>query len=208
MAGGMSRVDPIQRFRDERRMRTDAEIIAELRGLAILPDEDDVAWDDDSIWETHAYVYLALADLIGERRLREGVPLLLERACYGDPGEIMRGLRHTLEAVYNPDWNALEGECIAALRSAHPGARFWAANELAIVGDVHAISELGATLYDECDEVRSESLRALERIALRNRSAQTQIVEVLRARLGHIQDQGEAWDVRETMDSLLRETAE
>lgn len=57
------------------------------------------------------YLLGALAAL---RSLRAAIPLLLERACYGDPGEMMRGIRHTLEAIVKPQWDILTDECIQA----------------------------------------------------------------------------------------------
>ena len=73
-----------------------------VQALPVLPNEDDPAWDDPRSWHEHAYLYQALADSIYARFLRAGVPLLLERACCGDPGEMMRGLRHTLEGGVRP----------------------------------------------------------------------------------------------------------
>src|SRR5438477_2682876 len=72
----------------------DSQIIAKLESIPALADEDDPIWNDKEYWRDTAEVFLALSDISAKRRLRPSIRLLLERACYGDPGEIMRGLRH------------------------------------------------------------------------------------------------------------------
>ena len=46
-----------------------------------------------------AHLLVALAHLVAHRRLEAGVGLVLDRMCFGDPGETMRDLRHSLEAT-------------------------------------------------------------------------------------------------------------
>jgi hypothetical protein len=46
-----------------------------------------IRWDNKNYWSDFAYRYVALNDVAAERAVR----LLLERACNGDPGEMMRG---------------------------------------------------------------------------------------------------------------------
>src|SRR4051794_32009040 len=96
---------------------TDEEVLAELAALPALADGDDPRWGKDEYWQTVAYPYLALANVATERRLVGAIPLLLERACYGDPGEIMRGLRHRLEAIVAPNWSKLADICLEAAQS-------------------------------------------------------------------------------------------
>ena len=82
----------------ERTQRSDQAIIDELEELPSLADGTDACWDDESYWTRVAYPYLALAQLAAQRHLFAAIRPLLDRACFGDPGEIMRGLRHALEA--------------------------------------------------------------------------------------------------------------
>jgi HEAT repeat protein len=181
MADAERPIDIINRLIQERRDRSDAAILAELRALTVLPDEDDLAWEDQRTWQEHAYVYEALAALVGERRLRAGVPLLLERACYGDPGEMMRGLRHHLEAAYAPQYQELQPVCLAALSSPYPGARLWAASELAVLGDPLALPALIERLEDERPDVRWEALEAIARICRRDARSRVTAIPALQA---------------------------
>jgi len=199
--------DVINRLFDERRGRTDSQILTELHALPVLPDEDDPAWDEPHTWHGHAYVYLALADSVRARRLRAGVPLLLERACSGDPGEIMRGLRHTLEAAYAPDYEALQPVCLAALISPQSGARRWAANELGLVGDAQALHALVARLEDDRKEVRGEVRHALARIGIREPSCHAPALAALQAQLRHAHDPHEVQDIQEACADLGVSTA-
>src|ERR1700704_5319285 len=64
-------------------------VVAELAALPPLPDEDDPAWEQDATWQM-AYRFVALAQVSATRRLKPAIRLLLERACYGDPGEMFR----------------------------------------------------------------------------------------------------------------------
>jgi uncharacterized membrane-anchored protein len=117
---------------------SDAEILAELAALKPLNDEGDPCWNDQAYWKQEPSIYLALADIAAARRLRPAIALLLDRACYGDPGEIMRGLRHNLETIVNPEWSVLADICLKAALSPRLGTRLWAIAELAILDDPRA----------------------------------------------------------------------
>ena len=75
----------------ERASWSDADVIAEIEQLPPLADEGDPAWNDETYWSDFASRYVALSDVAAARQLRPAVRLLLERACNGDPGEMMRG---------------------------------------------------------------------------------------------------------------------
>src|SRR5271166_5683913 len=92
----------IQDLVAERASWSDADVITEIGQLPPLADEGDPVWNDEAYWSDFAYRYVALSDVAAERHLRPAVRLLLERACNGDPGEIMRGLRHALERIFDP----------------------------------------------------------------------------------------------------------
>src|SRR6266545_6271313 len=108
----LSPAEHIRQLFEQRREASDDAIVAELAGLPVLPDEQDAAWEDERTWYDLADRFVALADVAAHRRLYSAIPLLLERASYGDPGEMMRGLRHSLEAIVNPDWHRLTDICI------------------------------------------------------------------------------------------------
>jgi hypothetical protein len=138
----------------ERESWSDAEVLAELQQLSPLSDEGDPAWDDDSYWRETAYRYVALSDVAATRKLRSAVPLLLERACNGDPGEIMRGLRHRVERTYSPDWDSLAELCMGLSRATRTGTRLWAMDQLMVLEDPRAKPTFEKALNDESDEVR------------------------------------------------------
>lgn len=140
---------------EARASKTDDEVLAELEAFAPLPEETD--WD-------RAELFVALADLAAMRKLRAAAPLLLERASYADAGEMMRGLRHSLEAIFNPDWAALADVCIEASRSSRAGTRLWAVNELFTLRDPRSAAALRARLEDEDAAIREEARDALTRI--------------------------------------------
>lgn len=142
---------------------TDAEVLAELASVPPLADENDPCWQDDAYWHHVAYPYLALWDVAAERRLQDAIPLILDRACFGDPGEIMRNLCHAVEAIVEPAWSTLAPLCIAALRSPRPGTRLWAAHELGRLRDPAAIPALEHATNDEVPWVRKWATSALAR---------------------------------------------
>ena len=142
---------------------SDTEVLAELAAILPLPDESVGCWADDSHWHDAVYPYLALCNVAAARRLRAAIPLILDRACFGDPGETMRGLCHYLEAIVKPDWTALTEPCVMALESSRPGTRLWAAHELSRLRDPTAIHALERATQDAVPEVRKEAASALDR---------------------------------------------
>ena len=142
---------------------SDDEVLAELAAIPPLADEADPCWNDDAYWHRVAYPYLALWNVAAVRKLRAAVPLILDRACFGDPGEIMRNLCHAVEAIVWPDWSALTVPCVAALASSRPGTRLWAAHELGRLRDPAAIPALERAAQDPVAEVREGAASALER---------------------------------------------
>jgi len=154
----------IERYVAERSMLSDSVILTELTELAPLRDAGDPKWKTREYWEDEAYRFVALADLVAKRKLRDGVRLLLERACFGDPGEIMRGLRHPCEAAFNPDWAGLAAVCMPLATSARPGTRFWAIDQLTILEDPTAEAVFQRALSDELPDVRDTAAKGIERL--------------------------------------------
>ncbi len=103
--------------------------------------------------------------LIGKQgRVANALRLLLDRACYGDPGEIMRGLRHSLEAIVDPDWPALADVCLEAARSPRPGTRLWAIDQLAILDDARARPVFEDAVAHAPEEIRERAQMGLDRL--------------------------------------------
>jgi hypothetical protein len=152
-----------------RETHSDEEILAELSALPPLADEGDTRWGSDDYWHQTVYRYLALADIAAARRLRPAIKLLLERACYGDPGEIMRGLRHGLEAIANPNWAELADICLEAARSPRLGTRLWALDELSVLEDPRAKPIFEEALQAAPLEIRRLAGIGLERLARASR---------------------------------------
>ena len=175
MAGSMaddeSPADSIARAAAAQRPLSDDEFLARLQSLPTLADEDDPAWDSNEYWQRVAYPYLAFADVAAERKLRRAVRPLLERACYGDPGEIMRGLRHPLEAIFNPNWAGLADEYLAVARSDRPGTRMWAIAGLAVVDDPRAAPTFEASLREDPPDISGYAKIGLKRLARRGPAA-------------------------------------
>jgi HEAT repeat protein len=191
----------IQTMANERRNLPDEEILTELANLDVLPDEDDLVWDEDEIWDKIAYKYIALADVAAERRLRPALPLLLEKACYGDPGEIMRGLRNKLEAIVNPEWSYLTDVCIKAAQSNNKGSRLWAIDELRVLQDKRAFQTLVDALHDSASWVRQFACSALVTLSQTNEECRIPAIEALEKL---IEEQNEDSDQYEGNEAIRR----
>ena len=148
----------------ERSQRSDQAIIDELNELPALADESDACWNDDSYWTQVAHPYLALAQLAASRRLRAAIRPLLDHACFGDPGEIMRGLRHALEAIVNPDWAGLADICMAAIECGRPGTVLWAVHQLSVLEDERARPMLQEMVRSKHEEIARQAKIAIQRL--------------------------------------------
>jgi len=149
---------------DRLKEASDSAVLAELAALPPLVDGTHESWSEDGYWEQVAARYVALADVASVRRLRAAIPLLLDRACFGDPGEIMRGLRHQLEAIVNPDWSVLADYCLAAASSERLGTRLWAIDELRILEDARAAPVFEAAILLCPDDIKWRAEQGLERL--------------------------------------------
>ncbi len=157
---------------ERRANQSDADLLRDLALLSPLPDEYvwfGITGRDNPVWsepetEQQLITFLAMAGLVAERKLREGVPLLLEKASYGDMGETMRGLRHALETAYAPDWSGLVDVCIKAAQHERPGTRLWAIRELGILRDSRALPVLLDAIYDRAYLVRNKAIFSLSMV--------------------------------------------
>jgi HEAT repeat protein len=154
-------------------------ILAELTAMPVLPDAGDVLWNDEKTWE-QAYLFVALADVAAYKRLRPAIPLLFERACYGDPGEMMRGLRHSLEAIVEENWQLLGLECQRAAKSPQKGARLWAIAELGVLREKRSLQTVIEALDDEAGLVRVRACSSLGAICYANPECRPKVEELLR----------------------------
>ena len=133
----------------------------------------------DSPWWQTAERFTALADIAAERQLRVAIPLLLGRSCYGDPGEMMRGLRHALEAIVAPDYDALTPYCVEAAASPEPGARLWAVDELGVLRDRRGLAALLSALNDSEGEIRRAACLSLSMLTRDHPDTRTEIIAAL-----------------------------
>jgi hypothetical protein len=161
----------IERYVAERSALSDSAILRELEELAPLRDETDPIWRTSDYWRDEAYRFVALADLVAVRKLRDGVRLLLERACFGDPGEMMRGLRHSCEAAFNPDWTALAAAYAALAAAPRPGTRLWAIDQLTVLDDPGAEPVFWRALSNELQPVREIAAAGIERLERKKKDA-------------------------------------
>jgi hypothetical protein len=183
---------------ERRANQSDADLLRDLDLLSPLPDEyvwfgsrdrNNPAWDEPDT-EQQLITFLAMAGLVAERKLREGVSLLLEKASYGDVGETMRGLRHSLEKAYADDWSGLVDVCIKAAQHERPGTRLWATRELGVLRDSRALPVLFDAIYDRASLVRDQAILSLSMV-IRAQTAQTALapqvkgqIEAIAASLG------------------------
>lgn len=121
----------------ELRQRSDAEILNDLQSLAPLPHEDDPRWRGH--WRTEplwlqGYIYCGLAGAVYTRQLKAALPLLLERVCCGDPGEMFRMMPECLCGTAPKDWQFVFDLCMRASKWPHPGTRLWVMETLKVYG--------------------------------------------------------------------------
>jgi hypothetical protein len=77
---------------------------------------------------------------------------------------MMRGLRHALERIFDPDWAALADVCIELSTSKRPGTRLWAIHQLMILDDPRARPVFVSALHDEMGEIRNIAAVGLQRL--------------------------------------------
>jgi hypothetical protein len=77
---------------------------------------------------------------------------------------MMRGLRRSFEAIFNPDWNALADVCMELCKSQRQGPRVWATHQLMILDDPRAKSIFESAVHDENEWVRSHASAGLKRL--------------------------------------------
>jgi hypothetical protein len=149
-----------------------------------------------------ACLYVAHADLARARRLIGAIPLLYERASYGDPGEMMRGLRHQMEAIVDPTWPVLTRLSMRAAKYPQRGARLWAIRQLGVLRDTAAFGTLVAALTDEAELVRAEARLALEMCCQTNESIRAGAIEALSKFVAKRRRKAEREDARKAIEAI------
>jgi hypothetical protein len=188
MYDNLSPAEHIRQLFEQHRDVPDQVLLAELTALPVLPDEQDPVWEEDRTWYELADRFVALADLAAHRRLYSAIPLLLERASYGDPGEMMRGLRHSLEAIVKPEWHRLTDICMQMAQAPQRGARLWSIDELGILRDPRAVPTLINALDDAADQVRAAACRSLEMVCQQHIASRPIALQALQRYLEHHPD--------------------
>ena len=112
------------------------------------------------------YPYVALALIVGSRRMISAVPELFDRAAYGDPFEIMQSARTGLENAFVDNFESLGQYALAALGSSRAGTRYWAVHELGRLRNPAWLGELARMLDDRASGVREMARSALTMIAV------------------------------------------
>jgi hypothetical protein len=156
--------ETIARLAATHEIASDVQVLERIVAIPPLADESDSLWDRDEYWYLAAYPYLALADVAAKRKLRSAVRLLLERAAYGDPGEIMRGLRHGFEAIYFGDLQTLADEYLSLARAERLGTRMWAISGLAVLDDPRAKAVFEESARSDPPMIRQIAASGLERL--------------------------------------------
>lgn len=181
-----------QSLAEQFRTLNDQALIEMLSALPVLPDEDDLIWNEDAIWIEHANIYSALLDVASERKLIETIPLFLERACYGDPHEMMRSIRHSFEQMVKPDWDVLSQICLKLLAQNPPaGARLWTITQLSILEESSTLDPVFQALTDPAPLVREAAIAWLWRIADTNPSHRPRAIQALEQAIASYDDQRE-----------------
>jgi len=77
---------------------------------------------------------------------------------------MMRGLRHSFERIFDPDWAALADVCMELCESRRPGTRLGAIYQLMILDDPRARQVFDRALNDAIEDVRRLAAVGLDRL--------------------------------------------
>ncbi|WP_338874935.1 hypothetical protein WBJ53_04875 [Spirosoma sp. SC4-14] len=140
----------------ERESWTVSQVINELLALPPMPDEDDNLWDYTKTWY-EAEVFLADVNYAARHHLESVIPILYQKACYGDPGEILRGVfKNSVYDIASRDEEKVIHYAVQAYKSIRNGTRYWAVYSLSFFKDLpQAHSILVDALLDSEHQIRS-----------------------------------------------------
>ena len=154
----------IQRLVQKYADASDSQVLADLSSIPPIADENDPCWRDEEYYFGNVHRYSAFLDIAELRRLRPAVRLLLERACYGDPGEMMRCLPRICFSIYKPDWKSLADELLSLAQSERLGTRLWAISGLVWLDDPRAVDIFKRSAVFDSGELRDEAIVGLKRL--------------------------------------------
>lgn len=157
--------DPIARLAAAHQSAPDDELLAHIEAIPPLADESDSCWSRDDYWQSVAYLYLALARLARSRGLRRAMRPLLERAPYGDPGQITCEFHDEFKGMYAGDAAGLADEYLALARSERLGTRMSAISGLTELDDPRAKAVFEDSVRTDPPEIREIAAMGLERLA-------------------------------------------
>lgn len=131
-------------------------------------------WDDriqpaaPDVWK-RAAEYRAFLELAAQRRLSQAIPLLLQRAPFGDPGEYFRDAFQDClicAAGTGQDW--LFRACSVELNSPRDGTRQWALETIYRAANSANVSDdVRGTTMDAVKMARDKDEKILQRLAQR-----------------------------------------
>jgi hypothetical protein len=213
----MNEKTPWQLIQEQINLRSnwsDEAILAEIEALPVLPDEYNEQSDiplDDSHWlepETDRLLtrYLALVDIVRNRKLRTGVPLLMERASYGDMGETMRGVWGALSSVFGPDeatWNDL---CFQMAQSPHRGVRLWMMQEIGCIDDARSLSVLINGLHDPSPRMREWAIGWIGILCKNMPQTRAEAIQALQDALHNAKDDREQNHILRTIQMIQQQS--
>lgn len=205
----MAEKRPAELIREQYDLRanwSDEAILADSQALPVLADEydeqsgkprDDSHWGDPEIYGQLTR-YLALVDIVSERKLRAAVPLLMERASYGDMGESMRNVWGALASVYDDEatWDDL---CFQMAESPYRGVRLWMMLIIGCTEDDRSLPALIKGLRDPARRVREWAAGWMESLCEYMPQKRAEALQALQEVLPEIQDAHEHRGVLESI---------
>jgi len=122
---------------------------------------------------------VALADIVGARKLEGGIGLVLDAMSFGDPGETMRGIRHSLEAAADRHWDRLATICASRCTSDRAGARYWAVQELGVLREPATLPTILA-MFDDGFEIAREAFGSAGMLLQQHEDLRPRVIAALR----------------------------
>jgi hypothetical protein len=196
--------DPLERIQELAagyRRLSDEQFLEELSRLPTLPADTRDAWSRDENWEL-AFRHVAFGEVAAERRLRAAIVPLLVKASVDDPGETMRGLRHALEAIVDPDWRFLADAYVTAAALPQPGARRWSIFGLGVLRVPETMPVLVAALRDGETQVREAACQSICMLCQGRPGLHVEAVRVLEQ---YISDRNIGLAAKDAVTAILKE---
>jgi hypothetical protein len=145
--------------------------------------------------------------IVQDRKMRPGVPLLMERASYGDMGETMRGVWGALRSVFDSHdttWNDL---CFQMAQSPHRGVRLWMMQEISCIANERSLAALINGLRDPAPLVREWAVSWIKSLCenLPHPHVRTEAIRALQDALSNTVNDHEQRHILRTIQSIERQ---